>query len=66
MGNEQDVREELVKLREEHRRLDSEIASLEATGPAHQLLVTRLKRTKLKLKDQIKSLENKLLPDIIA
>ena len=66
MAYEQDVREELVKLREEHRRLDGEITALEATGPADQLMVTRLKRTKLKLKDQIKLLENKLLPDIIA
>ena len=65
-GNEQEVREELVKLREEHRRLDGEILALENASRADQLLITRLKRRKLKLKDQIKALESQLLPDIIA
>jgi hypothetical protein len=64
--NERDIREELVKLRLEHRNLDNEIAALEASGSADQLQVSRLKRQKLKLKDQIIVLEDKLLPDIIA
>ncbi|HXF53499.1 MAG TPA: DUF465 domain-containing protein, partial [Hyphomicrobiaceae bacterium] len=50
----------------EHRELDTEIATLEATGTADQLLITRLKKKKLKLKDQITALEDQLLPDIIA
>jgi hypothetical protein len=56
----------LVKLRLEHRNLDNEIAVLEASGSADQLQLSRLKRQKLKLKDQITALEDKLLPDIIA
>jgi hypothetical protein len=63
---EREIREELVKLTLEHRELDTEIATLEAAGGADQLTVTRLKRRKLKLKDQITALEDQHLPDIIA
>jgi len=63
---EREIREQLVKLGLEHRELDNEIAALEASGTADQLQVTRLKRRKLKLKDQMTSLEDQLLPDIIA
>ena len=64
--NEREIRDELVKLTLEHRELDNEIATLEAAGSVDQLLITRLKRRKLKLKDQITGLEDHLLPDIIA
>lgn len=65
--NDKDVREELVKLRADHRDLDDEIAALEAQGQAaDQLLIRRLKKKKLALKDQISKLEDNLLPDIIA
>ena len=64
--NEREIREELAKLRLEHRDLDAEIATLEAAGAGDQLLITRLKKRKLKLKDQIIALEDQLLPDIIA
>ncbi len=63
---EREIRDELVKLTLEHRELDNEIATLEAAGSVDQLLITRLKRRKLKLKDQITGLEDQLLPDIIA
>jgi hypothetical protein len=63
---EREIREQLVKLGLEHRELDNQIAALEASGTADQLHVTRLKRRKLKLKDQMSSLEDQLLPDIIA
>jgi len=64
--DERDIREELTRLRAEHRDLDGEIAALEATGRADQLALTRLKKRKLRLKDQITMLEDKLFPDIIA
>lgn len=64
--DDRELREELVKLRAEHRELDDEIVSLEASGRADQLLVRRLKKRKLSLKDQITQIEDKLLPDIIA
>ena len=63
---ERDIREQLVKLRSEHRELDAEIAMLETSHAGDQLTITRLKKRKLKLKDQIKALEDKLFPDIIA
>ena len=63
---DRDIREELTKLRSEHRALDQEISLIEAAAHSNQLLVKRLKRKKLHLKDQIISLEDQLLPDIIA
>ena len=64
--NDRELREELVKLRAEHRQLDEEIVALEASGTADQLLIRRLKKRKLGLKDQITSVEDQLTPDIIA
>jgi hypothetical protein len=64
--DERELREELVKLRAEHRQLDSEIVALEENPLADQLLVKRLKKKKLILKDSITQIEDKLLPDIIA
>lgn len=64
--NEREIREQLAQLRMEHRDLDTEIAELEASNAADQLLISRLKKRKLKLKDQISALEDRLFPDIIA
>ncbi len=64
--NEKELREQLVSLRTEHRTLDDEIIELEASGSADQLLIKRLKKKKLALKDQITIIEDQLLPDIIA
>ena len=55
----------LHELRSEHRDLDTVIARLEG-GPTDQLYLQRLKKRKLKLKDEIAWLESRLLPDIIA
>ncbi len=64
--NERELREQLVQLRFEHRMLDEEIVSLEASGTADQLLIRRLKKKKLGIKDQITIVEDQLFPDIIA
>lgn len=64
--DERELREELVNLRAEHRVLDEEIVALEANPHADQLLVKRLKKKKLALKDRITDVEDQLLPDIIA
>jgi hypothetical protein len=64
--DERDLREELVRLRALHRELDCEIVQLEAAGAADQLLIRRLKKRKLTLKDQITAVEDQLTPDIIA
>jgi hypothetical protein len=64
--DERELREQLARLRAEHRDLDAQIVAVEATPLADQLLIKRLKKRKLALKDQITALEDKLLPDIIA
>lgn len=64
--NDRELRDQLVKLRAEHRELDDEIVALESSTAADQLLVKRLKKRKLQLKDQIQVIEDQLLPDIIA
>ena len=64
--DERELREELVKLRAEHRDLDDEIVTLEASATAEQLLIKRLKKRKLAIKDRIAVIEDQLLPDIIA
>ncbi|MCL2346483.1 MAG: DUF465 domain-containing protein [Desulfobulbus sp.] len=61
-----DIREQLHELRTEHRDLDQVIAHLSDNPPPDELLVRRLKKRKLLLKDQIELLEQMLIPDIPA
>ena len=63
---EEQMRERLVWLREEHRRIDNEITALMDTGVADVIKIKRMKKIKLSMKDQIAYLENQLTPDIIA
>ena len=53
-------------LREEHRDLDAAIDALRASPASDQLQLARLKRRKLRFKDEIAMLEDQLIPDIIA
>lgn len=55
----------LHELRSEHRDLDTVISRLE-DSLHDQLQLQRLKKRKLKLKDEIAWLESRLVPDIIA
>jgi hypothetical protein len=64
--NEEEMRKRLELLRIEHRDLDSAIDALTAAGSTDQLQIARLKKRKLKLKDQIALIEDYLIPDIIA
>jgi hypothetical protein len=64
--DEDTIRQELTRLRQEHRDLDSAIAALENTANRDPLQVQRLKKRKLYLKDRIAILHDKLFPDIIA
>ncbi len=58
------LRAKLAELTQEHRDLDT---AIEAMMGAHDMLqLTRLKKRKLQLKDQIANIQNQLLPDIIA
>ena len=56
----------LVRLRMEHRDLDAAIEALRGTAAPDQLQLARLKKRKLRLKDEIALLEDQLIPDIIA
>ena len=56
----------LERLRMEHRDLDAAIDALRSNAAADQLQLARLKKRKLKLRDEIAQLEDMLVPDIIA
>jgi len=60
------LRGQLEELRQQHRDLDGAIDSLERSGTGNQLQLRRLKKQKLMLKDEITTIEDQLLPDIIA
>ena len=53
-------------LRIEHRDLDAAIDALALTGVPDQLQIARLKKRKLRLRDEIANFEDQLIPDIIA
>ena len=63
---EEEMRKRLEILRIEHRDLDAAIDALNTAGSTDQLQIARLKKRKLKLKDQIAQIEDYLIPDIIA
>ena len=65
MDDEQIARR-IEALRTEHRDLDAAIAALRTTGSTDQLQIARLKKRKLRLRDEIVSLGDELVPDIIA
>jgi hypothetical protein len=58
--------EALDTLKAEHRRLDEQIHLLEAEHGPDQLEIARLKKRKLRLKDEIQLLVDSSVPDIIA
>ncbi len=64
--NEEEMRKRLEVLRIEHRDLDAAIDALTAAGAGDQLQIARLKKRKLRLKDQIALIADYLIPDIIA
>jgi len=57
---------EIEAMKAEHRRLDEEIRLLSEQGAVDQLELARLKRRKLRLKDQIQLIADSSIPDIIA
>ena len=68
MGDEYEdqLRERLAILKEEHRDLDDVISRLMTTPPIDFIQLQRLKKRKLALKDEIEKIESSLIPDIIA
>ena len=66
MKTEEVLRVELEVFRRQHRDLDEAITALVERGTGDQLTIKRLKKQKLRLKDMIALIEDRLLPDIIA
>lgn len=66
MATDDVLRVELEEFRRQHRDLDEAIIALEEKGALDPLTVKRLKQQKLRLKDRITWIEDRLEPDIIA
>lgn len=62
----QDPASRLAALKDEHRDLDSAIDALRSMTASDDIQLARLKKRKLRLKDEIKVLEARSVPDIIA
>lgn len=60
------LRARLEALTVEHRDLDEAIAQMLALPPRDELLLRRLKKHKLQLKDRITLIERMLEPDVPA
>jgi hypothetical protein len=61
-----EIRSKIALLREEHHDLDVALTAMMEAGTTDQLQRARLKKRKLRLKDEVKQLEDQLIPDIIA
>ena len=64
--DEAELRTRLHQLSEEHRDLDAAIEALGRSSTADLLAIARLKKRKLRLKDEIALITDLLIPDIIA
>ena len=60
------VRARVIELEIEHRDLDAAIGRLDEVSDRDELLLRRMKKRKLQLKDQILRLKMQLVPDIPA
>lgn len=58
--------ERLTALQARHRQLDEEIVQLESFAFQDQLQLRRLKKEKLRIKDDIQRLRTLLIPDLDA
>ncbi|MCK8456016.1 DUF465 domain-containing protein [Sphingomonas faeni] len=64
--DEAQIRTRLDGMRTEHRDLDDAIGALRSLPVPDQLQIARLKKRKLRLRDEIAACEDMLIPDIIA
>ena len=56
----------LLELQTKHRALDTKIAELHSYPYQNQILLQRLKKEKLRLKDAIERLKDEMIPDLNA
>ena len=67
MSEEQNkIKSKINELRKLHSELDIEISKIVKVIPVDQVMLQRIKKKKLKLKDEIIKLSSHILPDIIA
>lgn len=66
MKNDDVLRVEIEVFRREHRDLDEAIRAMVDRGTSDQMALQRLKKRKLRLKDLIAQIDDRLTPDIIA
>ena len=67
MSEEQSkIKAKINELRKLHSELDIEISKIVKVVPVDQVMLQRIKKKKLKLKDEISKLSSHILPDIIA
>jgi hypothetical protein len=64
--DEDALRDRLAEMRQDHADLDAAVQALSHSPLPDMLLIRRLKRKKLALKDEISRIEALLTPDIIA
>lgn len=65
-SSEEELLARLAELRQEHADLDAIVQAVAQSPLPDMLLIGRLKRKKLALKDEIARIEDMLTPDIIA
>ena len=67
MSEEQNkIKAKINELSKLHSELDIEISKIVKVIPVDQVMLQRIKKKKLKLKDEISKLSSHMLPDIIA
>jgi hypothetical protein len=64
--DERQIAKRIEILKIEHRDLDAAISALFEQNSTDQLQLARLKKRKLRLRDEMAFLEDQLIPDIIA
>jgi hypothetical protein len=64
--DEEALRARLAELRQDHADLDAAVQAIAQSPLPDMMLIGRLKRKKLALKDEISRIEAQLTPDIIA
>ena len=66
VDDKEELLEKIDQLQIEHRDLDDVIARLQEQGVVDQLMLRRMKKRKLLIKDIIQRIESKLIPDLDA
>ena len=61
-----DLLAQLETLKKEHEALNAEVDALAENGVIDQLKFARMKKEKLRLKDEISKVVDQITPDIIA